>query len=342
MRHFCTFFDSGYLVRGIALYESLAAHADEPFTLHVVCLDELSRLVLARLSLPGVRTIPLHRVEKRDRALYRAWRERSRTEYCWTLTPSVVSYVMETTFDADRLTYLDADLFFFSSPAPLFEEFSEGSILIHEHRFQESFQPAQVYGRFNVGLVSFRRDPVGLEALSWWRERCNEWCFARLEEGRFGDQKYLDDWPERFPGVVILRHPGGGVAPWNLLRFPVSRREDGVVTVEGEPLVFFHFHGLTIADPRYVILSRIAAHRFPMEVVRVCYLPYVRGLERAMELVMSIVPTFSCGLRSPFLRGHAAILRHPGSVAFSPSERVELRELDPEHALLMTPQVILP
>ena len=29
MRHFCTYFDSGYLIRGVALYRSLAEHVDE-------------------------------------------------------------------------------------------------------------------------------------------------------------------------------------------------------------------------------------------------------------------------------------------------------------------------
>ena len=33
----------------------------------------------------------------------------------------------------------------------------------------------------------------GLKALKWWRDRCLEWCYARIEDGKFGDQFYIED-----------------------------------------------------------------------------------------------------------------------------------------------------
>jgi hypothetical protein len=103
-------------------------------------------------------------------------------------------------------------------------------------------------GVYNVGLVAFRRTPDGLTALRWWRERCLEWCFDRIEAHRYGDQKYLDDWPERFAGVAVLEHRGGGAGPWNVGSHRVHLRA-GVVFVDAAPLLFYHFSLLRALTP---------------------------------------------------------------------------------------------
>ena len=64
------------------------------------------------------------------------------------------------------------------------------------------------FGRFNVGMVSFRNDVAGLACLSRWREKCIEWCYDRVEDGKFADQGYLDDWPTEHEGVVVLDMQG--------------------------------------------------------------------------------------------------------------------------------------
>ena len=122
MRYYCTYFDRHYLSRGLALFESLQRHETAPFTLFVVCMDEITRAVLAELALPGMRLIPLHEIERRDEALLATRRSRSLVEYYWTMTPTIILRVLERHREIDLLTYLDADLFFFAPPQPIFEE----------------------------------------------------------------------------------------------------------------------------------------------------------------------------------------------------------------------------
>ena len=123
----------------------------------------------------------------------------------------------------------------------------DASVLITPHNYAAEYSHLEVSGIYCVQFVTFRRDKWGTTALDWWRDRCIEWCFGRLEDGKFGDQKYLDDWPERFEGVHVLRHPGAGLAPWSATRFVVRDGPDGV-TVDGVPLVFFHFHQVDLLD----------------------------------------------------------------------------------------------
>lgn len=343
MRYYCTYFDKGYLVRAIALHESLMRHERKPFTLFAVCLDELTRILVDRLKLPGVVTVPLHEIESGDEPLRQARLNRSLVEYYWTLTPTVILHLLEREPQMEMVTYLDADLYFFSSPEPIFEEFEGYNVLIHEHRFHEEFKPALKYGRFNVGLLCFRRNPNAMTVLAWWRERCIEWCYARLEEGRFGDQLYLEDWPERFAGVRVLEHIGAGVAPWNSRQYSYTRDYDGTVRVDSVPLIFYHFHALYFSHPRYVVLSKLLAHKFPYKLVQYCYLPYVRAMHRAIERLWALQPDFSFGLNGQFWFSNAAIILQAGEIAFTmpagSSSAPLLVPLDAEYSLLMTEQV---
>jgi hypothetical protein len=149
---------------------------------------------------------------------------------------------------------------FYSNPAVLNEEARSSSVMITEHRYTPAYDQSATSGIYCVQYVFFRRDERGLKALRWWREACIDWCFNRLEDGRFGDQKYLDDWTTRFEGVHVLNHEGGGVAPWNLQQYQVIA-EDNMFYIQGRsasrpvPLVFFHFHGLRFYHPDIVEYS---------------------------------------------------------------------------------------
>ena len=242
-RHFCTYFDRRYLPNALALVDSLRRHCGG-FRLWALCLDDAAHAALSALSIAGVSPIRLADFEHGDDGLAAAKRNRSTVEYYFTCTPSLPLFVLRNHPEVDAVTYLDADLFFFSDPAPLFEEIGASSIAIIPHRFPAANAPRfERFGIFNVGWLTFRRNAAAIACLTWWRERCLEWCFDREEPTRFADQKYLDDWPSRFEDVHVVSQKGANVASWNLANYEVTRR-DGGVFVDDEPLIFFHFHHL--------------------------------------------------------------------------------------------------
>jgi hypothetical protein len=179
----------------------------------------------------------------------------------------------------DLVTYLDADLYFFGSPEPLFDEMGECFILIVPHRHAPEFSDAVRFGRYNVGFLSFRRSPVADACLRHWRNQCLEWCHDRCENGRFADQKYLDEWPTRFQGVCEVAHRGANVAPWNLSGYRVEIRREGV-TMDGDPLLFYHFEGMHWSDRWLVDPGLSWPGRIPARVVRRVHMPYVREVIR--------------------------------------------------------------
>lgn len=276
MYHFCTYFDSNYLLRGLTLYRSLQ-ETSCVFALHVLALDERSQEILESLALPNLHLVSLKELEGWEPRLLEAKSNRKHIEYYFTLSPVLPLYLLTTQPEIDLITYLDADLYFYRSPEEIFKEFADRSILITEHRFPEFLKEKEKFGRYNVQFQSFRRDSQGLSCLQRWQDQCLEWCYDRLENGKFADQKYLEEWPDRYDNLAVLQHKGAGVAPWNWSTHPM-RLENGRVEVGSEPLIFYHFHALKIFSPWFISNGLLDFGMMPYRLRRWFYVGYMHQL----------------------------------------------------------------
>ena len=294
---FCTLFDRNYLARALALIESLDRHEGEGYRLYAVCLDELTRLVLTRLANPRVIPVPLHALEERDPRLVAARGTRNLVEYYWTLTPTVLLWLLCQEPEMDVLTYVDADMVFFAPATPVLEELGAGAALIHRHRFSPDLAHLEAEnGTYNVGLIAVRNDARGHAVLRWWRDRCLEWCYHRYEDGKMGDQRYLNAWPSLFPGVVVAQSAGLGTAPWNHLNAAITAGAAGAPCIGGEPIVCFHMHAVARLTPGLFVPARHVAYRLTVPVLRHCYVPYAQALARADRALARVAADFRFGL----------------------------------------------
>lgn len=287
MSFFCTLFDSNYLTRGLAMYESLKRHSRD-FHLFILAFDEICEQILQKLHLENVTIISLRDFE--DDELKKVKTTRSRREYCWTCTPSLVKYCIEK-YRLDMCTYLDADIYFYDDPRILIEEMGDASIMISPHRYTPFYDQSLTSGIYCVQFVTFKNDARGLMALEWWRRSCNEWCYARVEDGKFGDQKYLDDWPKRFQGVHVMENLGGGVAPWNVQQYEFWREEAGKIFLRDKktrkvfPLVFYHYHNLRFIEKERIDLG---TYILPNWTIKILYKPYISHLLKIGDMLQEI------------------------------------------------------
>ncbi|UCV02373.1 hypothetical protein [Dechloromonas denitrificans] len=294
-RYFCTLFDSNYLLKGVAMLRSLAKYCPDAYV-YILCMDAKTEQILTQLDLPNIQCIPLSDLE--DESLLLAKKERGIAEYCWTLSPCLPWYVLQNNPQIELITYLDSDLLFYSPVEDLFDEIGDASITIIEHRFSPRLKDREVNGRFCVEWVSFRRDDEGMACLSRWRDQCIEWCFYRLEEGRMGDQKYLDEWPHLYTSVRILQHLGAGIAPWNYSQYHFEKDRFGRITVNGAPLIFYHFHQFQLLDNG--TFDRLSAfYTSECDEPLAVYEAYESQLNSVLSDVRVVEPGFSGGLK-PF------------------------------------------
>jgi hypothetical protein len=136
MHHFCTCFDINYLPRAHALYNSLLKCC-ESFHLYMLCFDTYSVTRITFLKLEHATAIPLEAFEHGDERLSATKSNRTRLEYYYTCVPSLPLYVLKTFSGVNLITYLDADLFFFSDPTSLISEIDGYSIGITYQNFPE-------------------------------------------------------------------------------------------------------------------------------------------------------------------------------------------------------------
>lgn len=314
MMTFCTLFDSYYLDKGLTLYRSLE-QTTKDFKLYVFCFDDKSYKVLNDLQLKNA--VLVHYSEIEDERLLELKKERSKAEYCWTCTPVIIEYVLES-FKENNCTYIDADLYFFQSPQILFDEITAAgaNVVITEHRFTNSWNDRRHLkrsGKYCVEFNYFDKSDNARETLRWWKERCFEWCYHIYEPERMGDQKYLEKFPILFKGVHELQHLGGGMAPWNLKQYEVVRVENDVpifVEKKGKkefPLVFYHFQNMRYLTEDMVNVSSGTYSKKTKDAIYPIYLKAIESTRKELKkygVAFSVKKVYSSNKLIAFLQGN--------------------------------------
>jgi hypothetical protein len=192
----------------------------------------------------------------------------------------------------DNCTYVDADILFYSDPRILVNEMGDKSVLITSHRYTSVYNQSAISGKYCVQFITFKNDERGMKVLNWWKDSCIEWCYAKVEDGKFGDQKYLDEFEKRFEGVCELKNLGGGLAPWNIQQYEFNRENDKLIGTEIETNlkfepIFFHFHGLKFYRNNVVCYIG-ELYEINKQIQNLFYKPYVKLLDAAKERISAI------------------------------------------------------
>jgi hypothetical protein len=115
------------------------------------------------------------------------------------------------------------------------------------------------------------------------------------EDGRYGDQKYLDDWPTRFENVVVLQHKGAGLAPWNLAGYTCSIQGKQVY-VDEVPLIFYHFAQFRMVTEKIFIhntepyTQSFETRILKTDHIRYIYTPYAQAMQKMEQKIREKCP----------------------------------------------------
>jgi hypothetical protein len=291
----------------------------------VLCLSSQCEETLTKLALPQVHTLSLDALELHIPELRSARQNRTPLEYYFTCMAALHTYVFDKNPGADCTMYVDADMQFFASPEIVFDEIGDAPVAVTPHNFPSEHRDRERYGVYNAGWTAFRRNEEGRACLRWWLERSLEWCCNWLDNERYANQKYLNYFSRIAPHTKVLTNKGFNCAPWNVANYEFSEAADKIY-VDGEPLVFFHFHSVKkLLGYFYFDCHRDYDTSLTCFQRNKIYRPYIRELV-AMELLANRI--------MPGVNREKLVSLPPGQPA-GPASSYELRKHLPGRIQLM-------
>ncbi len=284
----CTLYNSLYLDKGLVLYDSLC-ECTKNFKLYVLCMDDKCYEVLTSLKQQNHFPIRLSEVEEYNKELLEAKQNRPFSEYCWTCTSALLLFILKN-YEEPICTYVDADMYFYHDPQVLIDEMLDArkSVMMVPHRFTENnIHLSEKVGTYCIEFNTFRNDVNGLKVLNHWHSKCLE-CCSNLGDGiHWGDQKYMDEWPDLFPEIVhICQNVGAGIAPWNIEAYRDYDDNNGSIRYESgctSSIVFFHYASLTYRSRRLIDTGIVCTSNLNYKLVESLYQSYLLKIDKKKE-----------------------------------------------------------
>ncbi|MBS5940014.1 hypothetical protein [Clostridium sp.] len=288
---FCMVVSRTRLIQAIACFLSLYKTMDN-FKVYILCVDEKCYEFLKKINFDKIVLVTISELNREDLLAIKA--SRKLNQYCWTLKPGFIKYILTLEESIKRVTYIDSDLFFYQNPNVIFENqpydsvlLSSGEVFLPMYSKEVNNTIQSLTGNFNSGFISFIKDIDGLSCVNWWDKMCVDSCTSNPEDNKFGDQKYLDDMPFLFNNVYEITTQGVNIGHWNSSKYKFTVLNDTIM-VNNNKLIFYHFSGFRIIS-KYDIRQVHEQDRVNTPFI---YQIYRRGLEKIIDDVEKIDPDF--------------------------------------------------
>jgi hypothetical protein len=244
----CTIIDKKYIPYARVLSASIKQYVPAlKFIAAVVDVTEASDLPRPDETLEYIPIPALLKTEIANN-IFKKYAHTNQDHLRWALKPILLLHLLE---KFDNVIFVDPDVYFVGDPSFLFEELSKNDALLAPHWsetnpliYEDGLFSVMRNGLYSGGFIGANRKTI--PALEWWAEVCHYKMDARPELGVFVDQKYLDIFPLKLPGIRIIHHPGCNLTNINLLTCKRSIENGELRINKTYKPIFIHFTRDTI------------------------------------------------------------------------------------------------
>lgn len=277
--NFCCISDYNFSYKVLTLNQSLSKVMDK-YNLVIYCLDDKIFNYINNKKIKNVKLFKVKNIQNDQfkKTIY----NRSWVEYIWTATPIIIDHCLDH-YHGDCI-YVDSDLYFYQNPLPHINLKSNFDILITPHNFSKKYEHLVKYGKYCVQFIYFKSNLISKEILNEWLNKCIEWCYAKYENGKFGDQKYLEDWPLKYKSKVNVSSHKGYLGPWNIDDYSVV---DGKIVYKNNEIVkpiFYHFHNLNFINTKRVDIGN---YKINNQIFEKFYVKYINEAKENFSIINS-------------------------------------------------------
>lgn len=282
--HIATSTDANYLPRALVFYRSLVKTGTK-FVLHLFCHDDITYHIIKAFNYKNIAAYGTSDFETEDLIKAKGEKDR-RYEYYWTCNPAFAKKMLSNSA-ISKFALADCDMMFFQSPKVIFDELEGSDVIIQTNNFSFPFVKDFVpVGYYCTSFQCFRNCKNAKNIVETWYNQTLEWCSSKFVDGKFGEQKYLDDWKLRYKYVREVANPGTNVAPWNVQKYDLTKKGSEVVIHNKWPLIYYHFHSfrMSFRDYKYIITGdRDNNYPIGKEVLKLVYKPYIIEMKKAIK-----------------------------------------------------------
>jgi len=261
------------------LESALDLHADSKA--HLICVESIQDLVAMQIKLnEKIQLSSLDEFPKTAKLYSDYLQSRSKFESLISIKPQLLLEFSRSLPENEFVIYQDTDVIFFAALDENNCFQSDHSVYFFEHLYS-SKKASYPNGKYNAGFLVFRNNRSSRKFLQLWSTKCHEWCFLRVENGRYADQKYLEEFidhdyvsAETSERINLGMHFFEGRSK--------IRKAQNRVLINNEALICFHFHGFKVH--KKVTESGLNRYGFNLQNLSKFLILYVPTLIRYFEI----------------------------------------------------------
>jgi len=233
---------NNYLGQAVVLGHSIQKHFKD-VQLFTVLVDEYAEGV--DYSAFPFTTIPIRHIEPNIDLLSEKYMI---VELNTCVKPTIFKYFFEN-YAERQIVFFDPDVVIYDSMEKLDLLFKSFDILLTPHTLSPAPMDGKKpgdntflnYGLYNTGFIGVQKSADTMRFINWWKEHTYSNGFAKVQDGVFVDQLYINLVPIFFKKVCIIDDLGWNMGPWNLHERYLEKKNGAYIVNDNQPLKFFHF-----------------------------------------------------------------------------------------------------
>ena len=244
---FFTICSNNYLAQARILGSSVKKFY--PKSKFFVALVDTKSILIDYITL-GFDVIPIGDIESKIDDLSQKY---DTVELNTCIKPAVFEYLFNQTAE-EKVIYMDPDTKIFGSMSAFEDLMGHTNIILTPHILTpiplDGKTPGETaflnFGVYNLGFLALTKSEETDRFIVWWKERTYQQGYARVADGLFVDQLYVNLVPLLFKNVHIFRNMGFNMAPWNLHERWLSKIDGHWCVNATDGLVFYHFSSFKV------------------------------------------------------------------------------------------------